>query len=296
MRSHAAALIALIVLSLPLTAGAAETWTCWSETEDRGDDGAVQTTRCRLAGETEIIEYGSVADVPVVLAPQVGTDSDGVCWYWTTGGSDWVLMGVDDEGNATMGIDPDGVDGGPLIIDAVYPRCVSEPVEAPTALLEAYELLARYDHPSPGPVLDPPPGSGVVGMEVFVADVPPAPWGDSLVSPHSSRMIEVETFVEVVEIDWGNGSTTVVPGAGFEMLTGWPDGGFGHVYDVKTCETPAGPRCHPSLDAYQLVVSYRWVARYRVDGGAWEPIPVAPTETSVAYDVDEILSVTTAVG
>lgn len=296
MRSHAAALIAVLVLSLPLAAGAAETWTCWSETENRGDDGAVQTTRCRLAGETETIEYGSVSDVPVVLAPQVGTDGDGVCWYWTTRGSEWVLMGVDDDGNATMGIDPDGTEGGPLIIDAVYPRCVAEPAEAPTALIEAYELLARYDHPTPGAVVDPPPGSGIAGMEVFVADSPPAAWADSLVSPSSGRTVEVATFVEVVEIVWGDGSTAVVPEAAFGTLTGWPNGGFGHVYDIKTCETPGGPRCHPFLDAYELVVSYRWVARYRVDGGAWEPIPVPPTETSVAYDVDEILSVTTAVG
>jgi hypothetical protein len=242
------------------------------------------------------VSYGSVSDVPVVLAPQVGTDGDGVCWYWTTRGSDWVLLGVDDDGNATLGIDPDGVDGGPVIIDAIYPRCVSEPSEAPTELTEAYELLARYDHPAPGAVVDPPPGAGIVGMDVLLADAPPDAWSASLVSPHSGRTIEVETFVEVVEIDWGDGSTTVVPEAAFGMLTGWPDGEFGHVYDVKTCETPGKPRCHPSLDAYELVVSYRWAARYRVDGGAWEPIAVPPTETSIRYDVDEILSVTTAVG
>ena len=296
MRSHAAALIAAIVLFAPLTADAAETWTCWIEADGRGDDGAVQTTRCRLAGETETVDYGSVSDVPVVLAPQVGTDGDGVCWYWTTRLSNWVLLGVDHDGNATMGIDPDGLEGGPVIIDAVYPRCVSEPAEAPTALMEAYELLSRYDHPAPGAVVDPPPGSGIVGMEVFVADTPPTPWADSLVSPQSGRTIEVETFVEVVEIDWGDGATTVVPGAAFGMLTGWPAGGFSHVYTLKTCETPGEPRCHPALAAYELVVSYRWVARYRVDGRAWEPIPVRPTDTTLVYDVDEIVSVTTAVG
>lgn len=296
MRSHAAALIAILVLAVAVPAGAAETWTCWSEVEDRGDDGTNQTTRCRLAGRSETVDYGSVSDVPVVLAPQIGSDDDGVCWYWTTRSSDWVLLGVDDDGDATMGIDPDGIDGGPVIIDAVYPRCTSEPVQAPTALLEAYELLARYDHPSPDPVIDPPPGSGIVGMEVFVSDLPPERWSDSLVSPHSGRRIEVETHVEVVEIDWGDGSATVVPPAGFGLLTGWPDGGFSYSYAVKTCQPPGGPRCHPTLEAYDVVVAYRWVARYRVDGGSWIPIPIPPTESSVAYDVDEILSITTAVG
>jgi hypothetical protein len=229
MRSHAAALIAAIVLAVPLTAGAAETWTCWSAIDDRGDDGSVQATRCRLAGETGTVDYGSVSEVPVVLAPQVGTDGDGVCWYWTTRASAWVLLGVDDHGNATMGIDPDGVVGGPVIIDAIYPRCTSEPTEAANALTEAYELLARYDHPAPGAVVDPPPGAGIVGMDVLLADAPPDAWSASLVSPHSGRTIEVETFVEVVEIDWGDGSTTVVPEAAFGLLTGWPDG------EIQSC-------------------------------------------------------------
>lgn len=296
MRFHAATLIAVLVVAAALPAGAAETWTCWTEGRDRGDDSAAQTTRCRLAGESDTVDYGSVSDVPVVLAPQVGTDGDGVCWYWTTRESDWVLLGVDDDGNATMGIDPDGDEGRPVIIDAVYPRCTSEPADAPTALMEVYELLARYDHPAPNPTLDPPPGSGIAGMDVFLAVAPPTPWSDSLVSPHSGRTIEVETFVEVVDIEWGDGTTTVVPEAAFDTLTGWPDGAFGHVYDIKTCETPGEPLCHPSLDAYELVVSYHWVARYRVDGSVWEPIPVPPTETTIAYDVDEIISVTTAVG
>jgi len=45
-----------------------------------------------------------------------------------------------------------------------------------------------------------------------------------------------------------------------------------------------------------VTVAYRWIARYRVDGGPWLDIPVAATSTTVDYDVDEILSVTTAVG
>ncbi|MEX1044397.1 MAG: hypothetical protein WD020_07130 [Acidimicrobiia bacterium] len=297
MRLHATTLIVILVVSMPFSAAsAAETWTCWSEPASRDDDGGTYVTRCRLAGSTETSDYGSSSDVPVVLSPQVGTDGEGLCWYWTSRSSDWVLLGVDDDGVATLGIDPDGEAGGTVITDAAYPRCVSEPAEAPTTLMEAYELLSQYAHPDPAAVLDPPPGAGVVGMEVFVSESPPPPWSASLVSPHSGVRIEVETYVEAVEIDWGDGDVVVVPQEAFGLLIGWPGGAFGHVYSTKTCEIPGGPRCHPSLSAYELTVSYRWVAQYRVDGGAWIAIGVPSTETIVDYDVDEILSVTTAVG
>lgn len=296
MRSYAAALIVLLVASFPAVGSAAEDWTCWSAQESRGDDAAVVTTRCRLAGATETVDYGSPTAVPFVLSPQVGTDRDGVCWYWTTRGSDWVILGVDDDGRATLGIDPDGDSTGPVLIDVVYPRCTSEPAAAPTALLEAYELLARYAHPTPAATLDPPPGAGVAGMAVFLAESPPPAWNASLVSPHSGRRIEVDTRVETVQVDWGDGTSSVIPESAFGLLSGWPDGAFRHVYETKTCASPGGPRCHPSLQTYPLTVAYRWSARYRVDSGGWLAIPVPSTVTAVEYDVDEIVAVTTAVG
>jgi hypothetical protein len=296
MRLHAAALTVLLVALGAGVAAAAETWTCWSEVDDRGDDGRITVTRCRLAGSTSTTDYGSASDVPVVLSPQVGSDDDGTCWYWTTLPSDWVLIGVDDEGKATLGIDPDGAVGGPLIIDATYPVCTSEPGVVPSDLMEAYELLSQYTHPRPAATLSPPEGSGVAGMEVFVADTPPSAWSASLVSPQTDRRIEVETFVATVTMDWGDGTATVVPPEAFELLTGWPGGGFGHSYRQKTCAEPGGWRCHPSLTAYLLIVTYDWAARYRVDGDEWIPIPVPTTSLQTEYDVDEIIGVTTAVG
>jgi hypothetical protein len=296
LRPHAAALTVALVLGFGGSAAATETWTCWSGMGTDGDGMAVQVTRCRLAGSTETTDYGSSSVVPVVLRPQVGTDQTGLCWYWTTRNSDWVMLGVDDDRMATLGIDPDGVPGGPIILDADYPACTSEPADTPSTLAEAWELLSQYEHPFPGSVVDPPPGSGVTGMTVFVSEQPPAPWSAALVSPHSGLRIEVETFVEAVEVDWGDGAVVTVPAGAFELLTGWPDGSFGHVYETKTCAVPGGPRCHPSLVAYELTVSYIWTARYRIDGGPWLLIPVPPTSTTVAYDVDEILGLTTAVG
>ena len=297
MRLHAAALIVLLlVLAGSGVAGAVESWTCWSEVDDRGDNGTISVTRCRLAGSTTATDYGSAADVPVVLSPQVGSDDDGTCWYWTTLPTDWVLIGVDDDGKATLGIDPDAAVGGPLIIDATYPVCTSEPAVVPSDLTEAYELLSQYTHPRPSVTLSPPAGSGVTGMEVFVADTPPSVWSASLVSPQTGRRIEVETFVATVRVDWGDGTETVVPPEALELLTGWPDGGFGHSYRQKTCAEPGKWRCHPSLTAYPLTVTYDWAARYRVNEGEWIPIPVPTTSLQTDYDVDEIIGLTTAVG
>ena len=234
--------------------------------------------------------------MPVLLEPAVGWDAGGVCWYWTTRDTDWVVLGVDDSLAATLGIDPDGVPGGPVIISATYPVCTTEPGETPQGVIEAYELLARYEHRAPDPEIDPPVGSGITGFDTYLTDVPPDPWSASLVSPVSGLTVEVETRVAAIEVDWGDGTIETIPAEAFGLLTGWPDGAFPHVYDTKTCDPPGGPACHPTLDAYRLVVRYLWTARYRIDGGAWEALAVAPTETEYDYDVDEIRGLTTAVG
>jgi hypothetical protein len=293
LRLLAASLIIVGVPSLP--AGAAETWTCWSETTSVDGGSPTQVTRCRLAGQAQTTDYATASQVPVVLSPRVGSDAAGLCWYWTTRPSDWVILGVDEDGVATLGIDPDGEPGGPIIVDAAYPRCTSEPVDTPSGLQEAYELLARYDHPDPLPRLDPPPGAGVTGMAVFVVDSPPPPWGASLVSPHTGTRIEVETWVEAIEVAWGDGQDTIIPAGAFPQLTGWPDGAFGHVYEVKTCRDPGAHRCHPTLTEYTIEVAYVWTARYRAGTDAWSELPLPPTTHRVAYDVDEIVPRITAV-
>ncbi|HSJ27527.1 MAG TPA: hypothetical protein VLB67_04905 [Acidimicrobiia bacterium] len=294
LRLLAASLIFVAGPSLP--AGAVETWTCWSETTSVDGGSPTQVTRCRLAGHDLTTDYATASQVPVVLSPRVGSDDGGLCWYWTSRPSDWVLLGVDDDGVATLGIDPGGEPGGPIIIDAAYPRCTSEPADTPSVLQEAWELLSRYDHPTPRPQLDPPPGAGVTGMQVFVVDAPPAPWSASLVSPHTGMRIEVETRVEAIEVDWGDGEVTTIPAEAFPLLSGWPDGAFGHVYEVKTCREPGGSRCHPTLSEYRIEISYVWSARYRAGAGAWSEIPVPATAHTAGYDVDEIVPVITAVG
>lgn len=298
LRLHGTALILGLVWSLGivLPATAAETWTCWTATTTDGARQTVQITRCRLSGSAEFHDYASGESVPVDLEPSVGVSGSEVCWYWTTRESDWVMLGIDDSGVATLGIDPDGIDGGPVIVDAEYPPCTSEPADESDVAREAYELLARYRHPHPSGEVDPPPGAGVTGLATFVSDTPPPEWTASIVSPVTGLRIDVATRVVAVAVDWGDGSTVTVPETHFGRLVGWPDGGSSHVYQTKTCEPPGDGRCHPDLASYPLTISYVWAARYRVGGGAWRPLVVPPTSTTVAYDVDEILGLTSAVG
>jgi len=287
---------ALIVAATALPASAAEQWTCWSGVTGTSSGQTSTVTRCRITGSRTTTDFGSSSEVPATLRPDVGTSGDVLCWFWTTRADEWVLLGVDDDLVATLGIDPDGIAGGPIVISAEYPACTAEPSTVADPLTEAFDLLATHRHPEPDPTVDPAPGSGITGLPTYVADVPPDPWRATLVSPFTGVTIEVESRVSAVEIDWGDGTVDTVPDIAFGLLTGWPDGAFAHVYETKTCPRPGGWRCHPTLDAYPMTVRYLWTARYRAGRASWKPIVVPSTEIILRYDVDEIRGATTAVG
>jgi len=285
---------ALTATTLP--AGATETWVCWSATELDPNYGWTKTvTRCRIGGSA-IVDYDQAIgeSPPVFLYPNVGADSSGTCWYWTSQRTNWVLLGYDSSGRAILGYDPDGIPGGPIVLQAYEFACTSEPVEVPSPLEEAYEVLSSYEHPPPDPLVNPAPGLGVTGMETFIRADPPQPWSDSIVSPITGLTIDVEAWVEALAIDWGDGTETVIPAELFPLLTGYPDGIEPHVYEVKTCDPPGGLRCHPSLSSYTLTLSYLWEAQYRVDGGEWTALAVDPTVTVIDYPVSEIIGVITS--
>jgi hypothetical protein len=269
---------------LGLIAQGDESWVCWSAstTDSFGYEKAV--TRCRIAGSA-LIDYADGESPPVRLQPMVGFDANGSCWYWTSAESPWRILGYDDQGRAVLAyyLDPNG----PPVIEGLEPACTSEPVPAVDPLEEAYSLLATYRHPLPDPRIDPPPGRGVTGMQTFVSLTAPPPWSASLTSPITGRTISVETWVEAVEIDWGDGTTVVVPVELLPHMTGYPDGAEPHVYEKKTC-----PDCVP----YRITVRYVWNARWRVDSAAWSPLPVGPTSSVVDYPVSEIVSTLTDVG
>ena len=53
-------------------------------------------------------------------------------------------------------------------------------------------------------VLDPPPGAGVTGMEVFVSDTPPPPWSASLVSPRDGLATAYPGFRTTDTVDYAH--------------------------------------------------------------------------------------------
>jgi hypothetical protein len=289
----ALAAASLILAAQP--ASADESYVCWSDQVlDGVRDDYVTITRCRIGG-SEIRDYASDADVPARLYVDVGTDLLGSCWFYRTGQTDWVLITLYADGSALLGYNPAGAPGGPVAVDTVEPRCTSEPVDVPTAFEEAWQLLATYTHPIPDPLIDPRPGWGLAGLETFVGLTPPDPWSASLFSPVTGRFLEVETWVDAVEVRWGDGEVATFPRDLFPLLTGYPNGVGAHSYQVMTCDPPGSDRrCAPDLTAYPLAVDYVWSARYRVDGGAWLPIPVPRTGAAVDYPVAEIIGLVTA--
>ncbi|CAN5878161.1 hypothetical protein BH23ACT5_BH23ACT5_14080 [soil metagenome] len=295
MRSRAIRRVALtlaFLLLVPVRAGAQQSFvSCWVEARWNPTVGRnVDVTVCRLAdGSTG--EYDGVAP-PGPVSPSVGADATGVCWFWTSAGSEWVILSTFGDGSAILGIYVDGF----LVVDTgQVPRCTSEPVVVDPPPVHAWEAITEYIHDPPSPDLSPPPGLGLTGMETYAGFPVPGPWSNTLIIP--GYTIDVEVRVGAVSVDWGDGTTDVYPPETYPMLTGYPDGLAHHVFEAKTCQPAGGGRaCHPSLEAYPVTVAYHWEARWRANGAEWVTVTVPPSSTGVTYPVAEVVSSLLEVG
>lgn len=263
--------VSVILLAITL-GGVNEEGRCWTNRVVHDVTRDVETvTECRMEGSESTVSFGSVREVPWRLAPAAGRAADGSeCWFWTS------VRGED------LPV-PD-----PLWPARELPACVGEPAgpAGPSALEEAYGLLASYAHPAPGPVVDPIAGRGLAGLDTHVTVPVPAPWSATLVSPLTGRTITVVTRVREVLVEWGDGetSTAVVSGGVAEA---------DHVYEAKTCRE-AGPRCGlVAPDGYPLSVRFRWEASFDADGAGPSPLSVPDTAAAVPYPVAEIIGVLT---
>ncbi len=269
---------------------------CWTETRlDEVRGRSVTLTVCKVVGTEHRVEYASEVAIPVEIFPNVGRDqSDTECWYWITWDEQWVIISRTSANMAHIAYDPDGIPGGPLAQDTLLPACESEPRDEGSEEDEAWRLIEEYVHRRPDPRFDPVVGRGLAGLETFVVLGPPAPFDDTLVSPATGAVLQVQGWVAAVVIDWGDGTVETFTPLSYPLLTGSPDGIARHVYEVKTCHPPgAGPRCHPHLSAYPLTVSYEWSARWRAGGGPWQNLAVPATITAVDYPVTEVVAVLT---
>jgi hypothetical protein len=216
----------------------------------------------------------------------LGYDALGTeCWWRTAYDTPWVSLGVDAGNVALVGYRPPGA--AETVVDAFIPGCTSQPSETDNTLATAWELANRHVHEVPAPSFN--PDVGITGFETYLEVTVPAPITDSLVSPLGTTVV-VEIKVAQVLVQWGDGESANFTETTFSRLTGYPDGLARHVYETKTCPTPGGPRCHPSLIEYEIQVDFDWFVRWRVGTGAWSTIAVPNTTALISYDVDEIVT------
>lgn len=257
------------------SAGAEPFTSCWVTTEP-DIYGVNQTiTRCRIAGG-DTIDYVSDDDVPSRLYPDLGTDSTGECWFFTSASTAYVLINQYADGSAEVGLDIDPTTpGGIVAIGPVIPRCTSEPGASFDPATEAWDYVMSYVHDPPTPSLNPIPGDGVTGLDTFVGV--PVPDDHTATLTGGPTTIEVEVRVDAVLVDWGDGETDTFPPDPI-ILGGYPEGGAVHVYETK------------NSDGVDLTVEYDWTARWRLSGGAWQTLPVPNTSTATVYTVSEIVT------
>ena len=273
-------------------ASAAEVSACWVEERiDPVDGRPTPVTVCRVGGER--VEFGFGGGVPWVLVPDVGVVGGVQCWFWTGRDTQWVIVGIDSGGRATLGWDPDGIPGGAVAIDITLDVCGGEPSPSVPPSVEVWEAIEGYVHMVPDPAFDPPPPRGLAGLETYAAVGVPDPFSAGLVSAGTGALLEVEGWVSEVTVEWGDGSVDRFPPVLFPLLDGTAEGVATHVFEVKTCDPPGGRRCHPSLSAYPLEVSFSWFVRWRMDGGPWLTLVVPDTSTVVSYPVSEVIGVVT---
>lgn len=294
MRFVTAAVLSLGLSVVPSVAQGVteEVSACWVEERfDPVDLSYFTVTVCRVAGA--LIEYGPGDEPPPDLDPDVGTAGGVQCWFWTGRDTQWVIIAVDADNRATLGWDPDGVPGGPVAVDITLDVCNEEPTPGDPPSVEAWEAVEDYVHVRPVPVFDPPPPRGLAGLETFAGVGVPEPFSATVVSVGTGGVLEVEAWVSAVTVDWGDGTVEVFPPVLFPLLDGTAEGAATHVFEVKTCDPPGGRRCHPSLSAYPLGVSFSWFVRWRLDGGPWLTLVVPDTSTVTAYPVTEIIGLVT---
>lgn len=269
-------LVALLLCGLAIPAVAAEFTSCWVAREFDPVYAEYSTiTRCRIAGG-DTIDYVSDDDVPSRLYPDLGTDSTGECWFFTSASTAYVLINQYADGSAEVGLDIDPTTpGGIVAIGPVIPRCTSEPGASFDPATEAWDYVMSYVHDPPTPSLNPIPGDGVTGLDTFVGV--PVPDDHTATLTGGPTTIEVEVRVDAVLVDWGDGETDTFPPDPI-ILGGYPEGGAVHVYETK------------NSDGVDLTVEYDWTARWRLSGGAWQTLPVPNTSTATVYTVSEIVT------
>jgi hypothetical protein len=196
----------------------------------------------------------------------------GDCYYWS---------------NVPGGLDTWDPANDPAVIAVVIgmPECPAVPGVDPVA--RAWEIFRSWNLDLPAPSLQ-PAEHGITGLPSYLATNQPTAITYSEVLP-DGRTLQVRADVTRLGVSWGDGdSSTHAP----ELATPYPAGAVTHLYTLKTCPAdyranhPSGGLCHPTLDHYDITVTFDWGGSYNVDG-IWVDLGILSRTTTVAYDVDE---------
>ncbi len=203
----------------------------------------------------------------------------GACWYWS---------------RHRPGLDSwDSANDQAIILTRLHlPRCRRR--TAPAVVIDASARAWRIfrSFPLDAPSFRLSPDVGITNLPARLHLEPPGALAHRETLP-DGRRLEVAAQVTAVWIDWSDGSPpTGVPAA---SAIGDP-GTVRHSYALKTCpaeyrsEHLDGPKCHPELERYPVVVTFEWTGRYRT-GGTWLLLGTIDRTGILPYDVDEVLGV-----
>ena len=240
------------------------------------DEGCVPTEtglECTIEGTTVTVIVSTLP--PYRYLRTTDMDGAGRCWYWSRY--------------------PPGLDAENPLHDnlievtlALFSECPSTPGTVTVSVTtRAWEIFRSFTLARPDPRLR--PDVGIANLPTLAGVTRPVWLSHTELLP-DGRTLEVAAGVTVVRFDWGDG--TVESGGAAAVFAH----GAAHPYALKTCapemrpgEPPAG-RCHPTLAAYPVRVTFVWTARYRT-GGAWTTLGSIERSRTVLHDVDEVIGV-----
>jgi hypothetical protein len=242
----------------------------WSESRAEAAEGcdySIDGINCWYGGSSSTVStlppyrYLRTTNDPVI----------GKCWYWSR-----YPPGLDALDTAN--------DAEIIYTRFEYPECPGGGINVAT---RAWEVFRSFPLRPPAPAVRPTVGITNLASVVTSARAYPLRHVETL---PDGRVLEVEAHVRRVPIDWGDGSGSV----SYSSTTMFAAGAT-HAYDLKTCPEsyrrhhPSGPRCHPTLEAYRVTVSFAWLGRYRTNGGIWTNLGTLHRSASFTYDVDEVI-------
>ena len=163
----------------------------------------------------------------------------------------------------------------------------------PDAEDRAWEIFRSFPLPVPRVRLQ-PEDAGIVNLPTYLSLTRPPEAFHHLEALPDGRILEVVAEAVALEVDWGDGTVSShLP----DQARPYPTGEVTHPYRTRTCPheeraTTSGGPCHPTLEAYRIVVTLIWQGHWRTNPtGPYQPLDTIDRTTTIHYPIDEIQGV-----